>query len=44
VAGRESAGESRKDAIAAVASSAGLPKRTVFDAVVAAKAGPPPGS
>ncbi|MEU6820553.1 16S rRNA (cytidine(1402)-2'-O)-methyltransferase [Streptomyces atriruber] len=34
---REEAGERRKEAIAAVASEAGLPKRDVFDAVVAAK-------
>ncbi|MET7288614.1 16S rRNA (cytidine(1402)-2'-O)-methyltransferase [Streptomyces sp. NPDC005573] len=34
---REEAGERRKEAIAAVAADAGLPKRVVFDAVVAAK-------
>ncbi|MCX4762726.1 16S rRNA (cytidine(1402)-2'-O)-methyltransferase [Streptomyces sp. NBC_01275] len=34
---REEAGERRKEAIAAVAAEAGLPKRTVFDAVVAVK-------
>ncbi|MFD4723965.1 16S rRNA (cytidine(1402)-2'-O)-methyltransferase [Streptomyces seoulensis] len=34
---REEAGERRKEAIAAVATEAGLPKRVVFDAVVAAK-------
>ncbi|EGG43645.1 MULTISPECIES: 16S rRNA (cytidine(1402)-2'-O)-methyltransferase [Streptomyces] len=34
---REEAGERRKEAIAAVASAAGVPKREVFDAVVAAK-------
>ncbi|MFE0220399.1 16S rRNA (cytidine(1402)-2'-O)-methyltransferase [Streptomyces albidoflavus] len=34
---REEAGERRKEAIAAVADEAGLPKRQVFDAVVAAK-------
>ena len=34
---REEAGESRKEAIAAVAADLGLPKREVFDAVVAAK-------
>jgi 16S rRNA (cytidine1402-2'-O)-methyltransferase len=34
---REEAGERRKEAIAAVAVAAGLPKRVVFDAVVAAK-------
>ncbi len=37
VAGRESAGESRKEAIAAVATSLGLPKREVFDAIVACR-------
>ncbi|MER5969286.1 16S rRNA (cytidine(1402)-2'-O)-methyltransferase [Streptomyces sp. NPDC002055] len=37
VAVREEAGERRKEAIAAVAADAGLPKREVFDAVVAAK-------
>ena len=37
VAEREAAGERRKDAIAAVAAAAGVPKREVFDAVVAAK-------
>lgn len=34
---REEAGERRKEAIAAVAVAAGIPKREVFDAVVAAK-------
>ncbi|SER42984.1 16S rRNA (cytidine1402-2'-O)-methyltransferase [Streptomyces sp. yr375] len=34
---REEAGERRKEAIAAVAADAGLPKREVFDAVVAVK-------
>ncbi|WP_424215520.1 16S rRNA (cytidine(1402)-2'-O)-methyltransferase [Streptomyces sp. BI20] len=34
---REEAGERRKEAIAAVAAEVGLPKRQVFDAVVAAK-------
>ncbi|MDX6361281.1 MAG: rRNA (cytidine1402-2-O)-methyltransferase [Streptomyces sp.] len=34
---REEAGERRKEAIAAVAAEAGIPKREVFDAVVAAK-------
>ncbi|MGW0755600.1 16S rRNA (cytidine(1402)-2'-O)-methyltransferase [Streptomyces sp. NPDC002814] len=34
---REEAGERRKEAIAAVAVEAGVPKREVFDAVVAAK-------
>ncbi len=33
----EAAGERRKEAIAEVAQAAGVPKRTVFDAVVAAK-------
>jgi 16S rRNA (cytidine1402-2'-O)-methyltransferase len=37
VAAREAAGESRKDAIAAVARRRNVPKRVVFDAVVAAK-------
>jgi 16S rRNA (cytidine1402-2'-O)-methyltransferase len=37
VLAREEAGERRKEAIAAVAADAGLPKRDVFDAVVAAK-------
>ncbi|MFI9720589.1 16S rRNA (cytidine(1402)-2'-O)-methyltransferase [Streptomyces sp. NPDC052396] len=37
VRAREEAGERRKEAIAAVAAAAGLPKRQVFDAVVAAK-------
>jgi 16S rRNA (cytidine1402-2'-O)-methyltransferase len=37
---REEAGERRKEAIAAVAAEAGLPKRDVFDAVVAAKHSP----
>jgi 16S rRNA (cytidine1402-2'-O)-methyltransferase len=37
VAAREAAGEPRKDAIAAVARARSLPKRTVFDAVVAHK-------
>ncbi|GAA2935530.1 hypothetical protein GCM10020221_34140 [Streptomyces thioluteus] len=32
---REEAGERRKEAIAAVAAEAGIPKREVFDAVVA---------
>ncbi|GHH08006.1 16S rRNA (cytidine(1402)-2'-O)-methyltransferase [Streptomyces lanatus] len=34
---REEAGERRKEAIAAVAAAVGVPKREVFDAVVAAK-------
>ncbi|MFG3259518.1 16S rRNA (cytidine(1402)-2'-O)-methyltransferase [Streptomyces sp. NPDC048172] len=37
VAVREEAGERRKEAIAEVAKEAGVPKREVFDAVVAAK-------
>jgi 16S rRNA (cytidine1402-2'-O)-methyltransferase len=37
VAAREDAGQARKDAIAEVARANGVPKRTVFDAVVAAK-------
>ena len=37
VAAREEAGEHRKTAIAAVAAKLGVPKREVFDAVVAAK-------
>ena len=37
VATREAAGASRKDAIADVARARGVPKRAVFDAVVAAK-------
>ncbi|CAN5612940.1 16S rRNA (cytidine(1402)-2'-O)-methyltransferase [soil metagenome] len=37
VTARESAGETRKEAIAAVANQQGVAKRTVFDAVVAAK-------
>ncbi len=41
VAAHEAAGSSRKDAIAEVARSAGVPKRQVFDAVVAAKAAQP---
>ncbi len=39
VAVREAAGEPRKDAIAYVAKQHGVPKRSVFDAVVTAKAG-----
>ncbi|MGW0842469.1 16S rRNA (cytidine(1402)-2'-O)-methyltransferase [Streptomyces sp. NPDC002787] len=38
---REEAGERRKEAIAAVAVEAGVPKREVFDAVVAAKRAAP---
>ena len=38
VAAREQAGQPRKEAIAAVAVARKVPKRTVFDAVVAAKA------
>ncbi|MBF9071639.1 16S rRNA (cytidine(1402)-2'-O)-methyltransferase [Streptacidiphilus fuscans] len=41
VAVRVDAGEHRKEAIAAVATEAGLPKREVFDAVVAAKSAAP---
>ena len=37
VAARESAGEARKDAIASIAKELNLPKRQVFDAVVALK-------
>jgi 16S rRNA (cytidine1402-2'-O)-methyltransferase len=40
VGAREDAGQPRKDAIAEVARERGLPKRAVFDAVVAAKARP----
>jgi 16S rRNA (cytidine1402-2'-O)-methyltransferase len=40
VVAREAAGEDRKGAIAAVAAAAGVPKRVVFDAVVAAKPRP----
>ncbi len=39
VAEREDAGEARKAAIAGVATDAGLPKRVVYDAVVAARSG-----
>ncbi len=39
VAAREAEGEHRKAAIAAVAAQTGVPKRAVFDAVVAAKEG-----
>ena len=39
VAERVAAGESRKEATAAVAAALGVPKRAVFDAVVAAKRG-----
>jgi 16S rRNA (cytidine1402-2'-O)-methyltransferase len=39
VAAREAAGETRKEAIAAVAAELGIAKRTVFDAVVAGKSG-----
>jgi len=42
VAAREAAGETRKEAIAAVAVAVGLAKRTVFDAVVAARTRPDP--
>ncbi|MGY1783790.1 16S rRNA (cytidine(1402)-2'-O)-methyltransferase [Geodermatophilus sp. SYSU D00698] len=37
VAGEEAAGATRKDAIRAVVTRTGLPRRTVYDAVVAAK-------
>jgi 16S rRNA (cytidine1402-2'-O)-methyltransferase len=37
VAAEEAAGASRKEAIAAVVAATGLPRRTVYDAVVAAK-------
>ncbi|MDQ6650651.1 MAG: 16S rRNA (cytidine(1402)-2'-O)-methyltransferase [Actinomycetota bacterium] len=37
VAEREAGGEARKEAIAAVAQAVGVPKRVVFDAVVAAR-------
>ena len=39
MAGREAAGQPRKEAIAEVARERGVPKRAVFDAVVAAKHG-----
>ncbi|MDQ1722084.1 MAG: rRNA (cytidine1402-2-O)-methyltransferase [Pseudonocardiales bacterium] len=42
VSAREQAGESRKDAITAVAAAAGVAKRLVFDAVVSAKQGGQP--
>jgi 16S rRNA (cytidine1402-2'-O)-methyltransferase len=42
VAAREAAGETRKEAIAAVAAQHARPKREVFDAVVAAKKPLPP--
>ena len=40
---REAAGLTRKEALAAVAAETGLPKRDVYDAVVAAKQGGPAG-
>jgi 16S rRNA (cytidine1402-2'-O)-methyltransferase len=40
VADREQAGEPRKAAIAAVAAEVGVPKRRVYDAVIAAKSAP----
>ncbi|WP_375480808.1 16S rRNA (cytidine(1402)-2'-O)-methyltransferase [uncultured Jatrophihabitans sp.] len=43
VAEREAAGQPRKDAIADVARDAGVPKREVFDAVVAARSAAGPG-
>jgi 16S rRNA (cytidine1402-2'-O)-methyltransferase len=42
VAEEEGVGATRKEAIAEVARRAGLPKRTVFDAVVAHKPGSTP--
>ncbi|HEX2498747.1 MAG TPA: 16S rRNA (cytidine(1402)-2'-O)-methyltransferase, partial [Actinomycetes bacterium] len=42
VAEREADGQSRKEAIAAVAAQVGQPKRVVYDAVVAAKRGAGP--
>jgi len=39
VSEREAAGEPRKEAVAAVAAALAVPKRVVFDALVAAKAG-----
>lgn len=42
VAAREQAGQSRKDAIVEVARQLGVPKREVFDAVVAAKSAKSP--
>ena len=39
VAAEEAAGATRKDAIRAVVVRTGLPRRTVYDAVVAAKSG-----
>jgi 16S rRNA (cytidine1402-2'-O)-methyltransferase len=39
VAAEEAAGATRKDAIRAVVDRTGLPRRTVYDAVVAAKGG-----
>ncbi|HLK94924.1 MAG TPA: 16S rRNA (cytidine(1402)-2'-O)-methyltransferase, partial [Nocardioidaceae bacterium] len=39
VADEEAAGATRKDAIRAVVVRTGLPRRTVYDAVVAAKSG-----
>ncbi|MEO6712863.1 MAG: 16S rRNA (cytidine(1402)-2'-O)-methyltransferase [Mycobacteriales bacterium] len=41
VADREAAGQARKEAIADVAAQSGVPKRRVFDAVVAAKPAAP---
>jgi 16S rRNA (cytidine1402-2'-O)-methyltransferase len=43
VAGREAAGTSRKEAIAAVAVAHGVPRRAVYDAVVAARRDEAPG-
>ncbi|HEV2889194.1 MAG TPA: 16S rRNA (cytidine(1402)-2'-O)-methyltransferase [Frankiaceae bacterium] len=42
VASREAAGSARKDAIAETAKARGLPKREVYDAVVAARPARPP--
>jgi len=42
VAAEEAAGATRKDAIRAVVVRTGLPRRTVYDAVVSAKTPPPP--
>jgi 16S rRNA (cytidine1402-2'-O)-methyltransferase len=44
VAAEEAAGATRKDAIRAVVVRTGLPRRTVYDAVVAAKAPDPSGA
>ncbi len=44
VAELESDGQPRKDAIAAAARELGLPRRTVYDAVIASRSGPAKGS